>query len=228
MKNRYTRILCPLAGLLSCTRAAWAMPIDTIQFEDGNVFNIQGVFGSGTNTAYLDIDLYNAGVIAAWQFNWPTGTTANAWQMVEDIAGQSVLSTSGTAGSTTVTNTTGDPNLTITATYYASFSEHEILNAQYGTTTGNYNDWDFYTGTYNAANVSGANLQGMTWTSGKSGLDEINLTNGEFIGLVDIYPHPPLPTLAEVPEPTATLPVVIMAGSWLARRTRRRLPSEPA
>jgi hypothetical protein len=242
VRNSVTKIVCLLAGLLGCTRAARALPIETIQFQDGNVLGVQGVFGSGSNTAYLEIDLNNAAVSYAWQFNWNPGTSVNGWQMMEDIAGTSVLSTNPATTTTTVTNRQGDPNLTLSATYYATYAEHEIINVQFGSATGNNDDWDFYTGTFNAANVSSSDPQGMTWKFSGGGIDNLTLSNNEFLGFVDIYPHPPLPTLTEVPEPTsvllsnptvielpeprAVLPLCIIAAAMLIKRTRSR--PEPA
>ena len=218
----FSRFSAPFLVLFFVSRVALATPVPSIQFDDGNAMNIQGVYGSGSDTAYLAIDVNSAGTVTpyAWQFNWDPSTTVNGWQMLEDIAGQSVLTTSGTPGTNNVTNSSGDPNLTVTATYYASFLEHYVTNMQYGATTGTNDDWDFDTGTYNAANVSPSNPQGMTWAGSGSGIDEINLSDNEFIGWVDIYPHAPLPTLAEVPEPMSLLPLCIAGAACLLMRKR--------
>jgi hypothetical protein len=203
--------------------AEWAQasPINTIQFYDGNVLNVQGAYGSGTDTAYLAIDFNAAGVTYAWQFNWTAGTTVNGWQMMEAIAGQSVLTTSPPSGTTDVTNPSGDPNLTVTAEYYNSLSEHLVNNMQYGTILGASGAWELYSGSYNLANVSAGDPQGMTWAKSGVGVDELTLSNGEFIGWVDVLHQPPAPTLAETPEPQTAIALVIMGAWMLSKRVRR-------
>jgi hypothetical protein len=219
-----TKLVCALfAGallslLLSTVQAS---PINTIQFEDGNALNIEGSYGSGADTAYIAIDFNNAGVTYAWQFNWDPSTPINGWQAMEDLAGQSVLITSPATTTTNVSNPGGDPNLTINATYYNSFAEHLITNMQYGSTAG-INAWDFYLGTYNAASVSAGNPQGMSWTAPGVGVDDETLSNGEFLGWEDVLHHPPVPTLAETPEPRAAVLLVIMGAWMLTRRMGRR------
>jgi hypothetical protein len=208
------------AGLFAAPRAARATPITAVQFLDGNVLNIQAAYGSGADTAYLVTNLNSAGQDDAWQFNWNPATPTNGWQMIEDIAGNSILSTSGTPGSTTVVNPAGDPNMTVTAEFFPSFAEHLVTNFQYGSTIGLFNDWNFDTGNYNAANLSAANPQGMTWTSSGVGIDQVTLTNNEFIGWVDVAKKPPAPVLPEtaVPEPTAAIGFL----GFVATRLRRR------
>ena len=212
-------LLLALACCLMFTSLSKAAPVDSIQFFDGNVLNIQGTYGSGSDSAYLVVD-FPSGPDYAWELNWNPATTVNGWQMMEDIAGQSVLSTSGTPGTTNVSNPTGDPNFTVTAEFFSSFNEHQITNMQYGSTVG-VNDWDFYTGSYNAANLSATDPQGIAWKSASAGIDEANLSNGELIGWVDIFPHPPNPVAPEiaVPEPASGAMLLIMAALLLCRRS---------
>src|ERR1700683_4718841 len=91
-----------LCALLSRSSAAQSIPVDSVQFQDGNVLGVLGDYGSGSNTAYRATGLYNIPASYVWQFNWDPSTSVNGWQMMEDIAGQSILSTSGTPGSNTV------------------------------------------------------------------------------------------------------------------------------
>ncbi|MGA3068463.1 MAG: PEP-CTERM sorting domain-containing protein, partial [Tepidisphaeraceae bacterium] len=186
-KNILPALIIFCLSLLTFAPPTKAQPVPAIHFNDGNVLNIQGTYGSGSDTAYLIVDFPTPSTDYAWQFNWNPATSENAWQMMETIAGQSILSTSGAPGSTDVTNPTGDLNLTLTATYYPSFSEHLITNLQYGSITGT-NDWDFYTTTYNFAAVTPSDPQGTNWKSSSVGIDDISLTEGEFIGWVDIFP----------------------------------------
>jgi hypothetical protein len=73
-------VLALIAGLFSLASVSTAAPVDSIQFLDGNVLNIQGTYGSGADSAYLVIDFNNAATNYAWQFNWTPGTTVNGWQ----------------------------------------------------------------------------------------------------------------------------------------------------
>jgi hypothetical protein len=222
--RRVRRRAASLAILISClvltlASATKAGPVDSIQFFDGNALNIQGTYGSGADSAYLVVD-FASGPDYAWQLNWNPSTSVNGWQLMQDIAGQSILSTSGTPGTTTVSNPAGDPNLTLTAEFFSSFNEHQILNMKYGSTSG-VNDWDFDTGTYNPANLSAADPQGITWKSSGVGIDAINLSNNEFVGWVDVFPHPPTPVAPEapVPEPASGVMLLISAGLLLRRRS---------
>jgi hypothetical protein len=212
-------LACLVLGIANASKAA---PVDSITFNDGNVLNIQGTYGSGADTAYVVVD-FPSGPELAWQFNWNPSTPTDGWQMMEDIAGQSVLSTQGVSGTTNVSNPTGDPNLTLTAEFFASFSEHQILNMQYGSTSG-VNDWDFYTGAYNASNLSPTDNQGITWTSSGKGIDQISLTNNEWIGWVDIFPHPPTPVAPEtaVPEPASGVALLLSTALLLRRNASVR------
>jgi hypothetical protein len=213
-----------LSSLFLTGRVASAQAINSVQFNDGNVLDVEGTYGSGADTAYLVVDFDNTsipGVDYAWQFNFDPSTPVNGWQMVEDIAGNSILTTSGVTGTTDVSNPLGDPNLTVTAEYYPSFAEHLIENFQYGAESG-VNDWDFYTGTYNPAAVSAANPQGMTWASSSVGIDEQNLSDDEFIGFVDVARHAPDPTLPETPlPPVAAAAGLLFAASLILRRKVR-------
>jgi hypothetical protein len=223
MKTQFIGMLSLAAAIFCAAAPAQASLISSIQFQDGNFLDVQGVFGSGDNTAYLAINI-NGGANVAWQFNWPTGANVSGWQMMEDIAGQSILSTSGVAGTNTVTNPDGDPDFTITATFYPSFNGHFVTNMQDASSIGVANDWEFYNGTYSAANVSAANPQGMTWTLSNKGIDALTLTSGQFIGWVDVFPHPPTPVLPEIalPEPSAAI-LLLVGGALLARRRTSHL-----
>ena len=119
---------------------------------------------------------------------------------------------------------TADPNLAITATYYASFGEHLVNNFRYGNATGVTGKWDFGIGSYNASNLSIANPQGTTWTFPNYGIDQADLTNGELIGFVDQTHPTPTPVLSEslaaVPEPGSASLVAAASVMFLGRRRR--------
>jgi hypothetical protein len=214
------------AMILGAAHRASAAPIDTIQFADGNVLNVQGEYGAGADSAYLAVDFDNPsdlGADYAWQFNWVPGTTVDGWQMLEAIAGNSNLSTSGVSGTTTVNNPSGDPNLTITAEFFGgTLNEHLVQNFQYGASIGNTAGWVFDTGSYSASAVSSSDPQGTSWASAGVGIDEETLSNGELIGFVNITRKAPLPTLPEtaVPEPAGILAMV--TPLLLCRRMRRK------
>jgi hypothetical protein len=226
--RRQTKSLLIAALALFCfASVSKAQPVSSIQFYDGNYLNVQGSYGSGSDSAYLVVDFPTPTQDLAWQFNFASGTTVDGWQMMEDIAGESVLSTSGTPGVTDVSNPSGDPNFTITAEYYSSFEEHQITNMQYGSNTGT-NDWDFYTGIFSSSNLSSSEPQGVLWKSSGVGIDEVSLTNNEFIGFVDVFPRPPTPVAPEaaLPEPTSAAGLMTLAG--LALRWRTYGPTLPS
>ncbi|HUB24273.1 MAG TPA: hypothetical protein VL992_02510 [Tepidisphaeraceae bacterium] len=213
-----------IAAILISVHPAFAAPVDSIPFADGNVLNIQGVYGSGADSAYLVIDFDSPSSLGgnyAWQFNYDPSTIVNGWQMLEAIAGSSVLSTSPATTVTDVSNPAGDPNLTVTATYYTSFAEHLIEQLQYGATVGTSSSWDFDIGTYSAAAVSSADPQGTSWTSPGVGIDDENLSDGELFGFVNITKKAPTPTLPEtvVPEPAG---MMALALPFMLRRRARR------
>lgn len=242
MKTNSTcpRLLLLCGGLLSLCQISRASPVSAIRFPDGNFLSVQGIYGSGTNTAYLAIDFINGGGNYAWQFNWNPGATVNGWQMLDDIAGESILSTNNSPTTTQAANPNGDPNLTVTATFYTSFMEHLITAFQYGSMTTSVDDWNFFTGTYDPCCASPTQPQGIDWTSASVGIDRINLFDGEFIGWVDVYPNTPDPILPEtnlsdsatlratVPEPCMALFSSALLAAWtLAHRPRQTIAHAP-
>jgi hypothetical protein len=202
MRQLLIHTLSGIAVLVFFGSTAYAVQIDSIVFYDGNPLNVQAVIGSGANTAYEVIDMAS-GPDLAWQYNFDG--SLNGWQMLTAIEA-------------------GDPNLTVTATYYSSFAEHLVNNFQYGSITGVLNKWDFYTGSYNTGNVSSSDPQGTSWTLSGVGIDDVNITSGEIIGWVDQTkptPQPVLPeTVTTVPEPDSAGIVLVASGTLLRRRRR--------
>jgi hypothetical protein len=228
--RKFTAAILIASAIFGAARSASADYVKAIEFSGGEALDIQGVYGSGADSAYLAIDFDNPaspGGDYAWQFNWNPGTPVDGWQMLEAIAGNSIISTSPATSTSDVPNPDGDPDLTVTATYYPAFAEHLIEGLQYGPTTGTANSWDFYTGTYSDAAVSSANPQGTSWISPGVGIDEEDLTDGELIGFVNVARHAPTPTLPEtsVPAPAtagaSALGTLIVLKYVLRRRAKQ-------
>ena len=201
------------AGVFASAGHAGVVP--SIVFYDGNPLYVQSVVQSsdaggaetgGPDTAYIVIDLAS-GPDVAWQYDFDNSSgPITAWQALNDIAA-------------------ADGHLQISATFYPSFgNEWYVNNFQYGAVVGARNKWDFYTSSYNPADVSGSDLQGTTGWAGISAINTTDLTDGEILGGVDVYPSPPTPVLPEtqaaVPEP-ASVWILLMGSGLLIRRRRR-------
>jgi hypothetical protein len=220
MKNKFVMMVAAsaVAGTVSLSSA---IPAPGVQFQDGNVLNIQGVYGSGADAAYLAVDFSAANASYAWQYNFNPSPSVNAFEALEAIAGESILNTSGQPGTNTVDNASGDPNLTVTATYYASYSEHLIDQIQYGSLTGS-NYFSLYYGPYSVSNLSSSEPQGVNWTYSEIGIDDVALSNGEVIGFTDASSGNPILPETSVPEPaSAGLAAGMIGGAFLVFRRRR-------
>jgi hypothetical protein len=210
-------------SVLGVCSAAWAIPVASVPFADGNVLNIVGVVGSGPDTAYLAVDFSNnspAGPSFAWQFNWtedPSNPTTEL-QMLMAIPGLTVVP---------------DP------TYGYDF----IDNFNYGTNTGSAVPFppDASAYSYWASYVGQDVLGSVNWVFAPNGADQQDLgylydDNGNLLatgveGLIYGWTvngeyqttnlTPDLPETA-VPEP-ASLSLLLMTGIGLL--TRRRVLS---
>jgi hypothetical protein len=145
--------------ILTLPAVLLAAPVTSIQFQNGNVLNIQGIVGSGPNTAYLAIDFSNnapPGPAFAWEYQW-TGSETES-QMLTAVA----------AADTALT-VVPDP------TYGLAF----IDNFDYGTNIGSaqpflsagYSYWASYLGQYASATKS------ISWVFAPFGSTSLTLGN---------------------------------------------------
>ena len=211
------------AILLLFPTVLWAIPVPSIQFPDGNVLNVQGVVGSGPNTAYLAIDFSNnapPGPAFAWQYNW-TGSETEL-DMLNAVAA-------------------ADPALTVVPdpTYGYDFIDNFDYGKNIGSavpfpSTGAYSFWASDIGQYDAGTRS------VNWVFAPNGADLLNLgdlyddsgtllgsgvegllygwtINGEF-QTTNLTPD--LPEIT-VPEP-ASFGLLVIVGIGLMRGRRRR------
>jgi hypothetical protein len=208
--------------LLSIPTVLSATPVPSIQFQDGNVLNIQTVVGSGPNTAYLAIDFSN---------NAPPGP-AYAWQ----------YDYSGTATELDMLNAVSAADSALTVVPDPTYGYDFIDNFNYGTNigsadpfpaTGAYSFWASDIGQYDSGTKS------VNWVFAPSGADLLSLgdlydDSGNLLasGVDDlIYGwtingenqttnlNPDLPETA-VPEPT-TFGLLVLAGTILPAFGRR-------
>jgi hypothetical protein len=207
----------PLIGLaavalISVASVSPAEPVPDIALSDGNVLDVQGIVGSGSNTSYEVIDFQGIGGPAfAWEYKYDTPVTG--YQMLEDI--QSAFPSFSVSGY-------NDPTYGLSAfTFtYGSYSE-----------TANYNTSDDYW-TYDNAQYTGPiDLGGLDdfWNYAENGVSSNMISNGSFDGWVvnDYVANtsfvPNIPETA-VPEP-ASLAVLgsiclLALGKTRARRSR--------
>lgn len=222
-----------LAAILGCSVASAARgePVNTIQFPDGNVLDIVGSVGTGSNTAYLALDFSNnapPGPQYAWQYNWTgSATELNMLQAVAAAPGN---------------------NLTIVPdpTYGYDFIDDFDYGTNIGSAvpfpvTGAYSYWASYIGQYDSTDSNNAATQNVNWVFAPSGADLLTLgdlydDSGDLLssgveGLLygwtvtteadDFVTGDPTPLLPEtaVPEP-ATIGLLIVAGIGLLGRRR--------
>jgi len=196
--------------LLSVSTASFAEPDSNIMLSDGNVLDIQGVVGSGSNTSYEVIDFQGIGGPAfAWAYQYNTPVTG--YQMLEDIQ-------------------SADPNFSFSGytdpTY--GFSPFTFTNGSYSETA-NYNTSDYYWSYWNAqysGTIDLGNLDNF-WGYANNGVSSTMISNGSFDGwVVNSFTSNIVPNIPEtaVPEPAslAALGSICLLALAKPRRTVQR------
>jgi hypothetical protein len=218
--------------LLLFPTVLWATPVPSIEFPDGNVLNIQGIVGSGPDTAYLAIDFSNnapSGPSFAWQYNFTENTSnpTTEYQMLAAVkAADNALTIS--------------PQLTGSSDFVANFS----YGANIGSAQPNaspYSYWASWIGQHDSTDSNYSATQNVNWVYAPYGVDEQDLgylydSSGNLLqtgveGLIYGWtvtteaqdddnddPTPLLPEIA-VPEP-ASLSLLILGAMGLMGRRR--------
>ena len=190
-----------VAAALFASSSAWATPVNSVQFTDGDVLNVSAVIGSGSSSAYLAVD-FNDGVDEAFQYNY--NGTLGGYTLLQDVEAATTLKDSDT--------------------YYASFGEHFVYYVTDGSNTTAEYPALYYSvpaGTVGA----GTDAQGVTFEQAATGIDNVNVTNGEIVAFDNSYSAvPTLPETASssaVPEPaTLATGTVVLTCAMLRRRPR--------
>jgi hypothetical protein len=150
-------IILFLAGLFIPSMLL-AEPVNSINFPNGQVLDIQGSVGSGPNSAFLAIDFSNnapPGPAYAWQYNW-TGTSTELGMLNAIGAADSAL--------------TVVPDPTYGYDFIDNFNYGtNIGSAQPFPASGSYSFWASYIGQYDSG------TQSVNWVFAPSGADLLNL-----------------------------------------------------